>query len=158
MGGSSTSFSTSQPLFTYYAVEVMDGRDISSATRTRDGYHLKNHILTGFDNRTLDSITRTDIQSFVNSLRDGGSAPRTVRDIYGIVRLIMKEAKISELITNLWNLQLNWTIHMLVSSWNGGSEHRVRAAAQRASGSHDPPPQNQSSNYHDRPHIEEDLY
>lgn len=86
------------PLFGTYATEVMDARVIASATRTRDAYHLK-HLLPTFRNHTVGSITRTDVQAFINSLRDNGSAARTVRDTYGVMRLIMQEAEISEIIT-----------------------------------------------------------
>lgn len=63
------------------------------STEIRTESNLRNHLLTGFEDRPLASITRADVQAWVRSLSDKkGLAPATVVGCYRLLAQILLAA------------------------------------------------------------------
>jgi integrase len=67
-------------------------RRLRPSAYQRDESYFRNHILPAFGTTRIGSIRRSDVQVWVSELEKKGLAPRTVRDIYGILRSIFVEA------------------------------------------------------------------
>jgi integrase len=64
-----------------------------------DDGRLRLHVLPVLGSRRLDSISRSEIRSLVEQLRATGKlAPKTVRNVYGTLRTLMRDAMIDELV------------------------------------------------------------
>ena len=85
--------------FSDFASDFLDTRSVRIATRNRDGHLFTSHILPTFGNYTISGITRKDIKTWLKSLTTTSHlSPRSARDCYGVMRLIMKEAEIADYI------------------------------------------------------------
>lgn len=83
-----------------YAVKWLDARSLRGIrTVSDDATRLRLHVLPTLGSRRLDSITRQDVRSLVEGLRVSRKvAPKTVRNIYGTLRTLLRDALIDELI------------------------------------------------------------
>lgn len=86
-------------LFGDWAEEVMAGRvNLRPSTVARDRSILTSLILPTFGTRRLDSITPTDVQSWVADLHGQGKAPTTTRKAYQILSLTFRAAVNADLL------------------------------------------------------------
>src|SRR5947209_80111 len=67
-------------------------------TREREESTLAVHILPAFGRRTLGSLSRADVQEWVDSLTEKGLAPGTVRREFGVLHKLLEEAVDAEAI------------------------------------------------------------
>lgn len=82
-----------------WAGEVMGNRPhLRPASRTRDESYLRSHVLAAFGDARLGTITRKDIQDWIRALSEKGLAPRTVKECRRILRGIMAEAVLANMI------------------------------------------------------------
>lgn len=64
-----------------------------------DETRLRMHVLPRLGCKRLDNITRRDVLDLVESLRSGGRlAPKTVRNVFGTLRTLFRDALIEELV------------------------------------------------------------
>jgi integrase len=64
-----------------------------------DETRLRMHVLHRLGSKRLDNITRKDVLDLVEGLRSGGRvAPKTVRNIFGTLRTLFRDALIEELV------------------------------------------------------------
>lgn len=64
-----------------------------------DEARLRMHVVPLIGTKRLDNITRKDVLDLVERLRSGGRlAPKTVRNVYGTLRTLLRDAVLEELI------------------------------------------------------------
>jgi len=78
-------------LFGVYAKEWAERQTHRPTTRAQVDSHLKNHLLPGFENRSLNSIKPSEVQAWVRGLQEK-LAPATVAVVYGHFAGVFKSA------------------------------------------------------------------
>lgn len=83
-----------------YSLTWLDARQRRDIRTVRDdATRLKLHVLPMLGARRIDSITRKDVRQLVETLRANENlAPKTVRNIYGTLRTLFRDALIEELV------------------------------------------------------------
>lgn len=79
----------------YVAVYLPTKLDKAITTRRNIAWAFDKHILPAFGNRDLRSITRAEVQAFINNIR---RKPRTVRSVFAWLRDLMTLALLDEAI------------------------------------------------------------
>ncbi len=65
-----------------------------------DETRLRMHVVPLIGAKRLDNVTRKDILDVVDRLRSGGRlAPKTIRNVYGTLRTLFRDALLEELVT-----------------------------------------------------------
>jgi integrase len=85
--------------FQPYAVDWLRRR-VATGLRSANDYEsmLRNHLLPKWTHHALTDIRPLEVRSWVESLQAKDLAPRTVRNIYGLLRNILADAMMDELI------------------------------------------------------------
>ena len=74
-----------------WGAETASERLVVSPGREADGI-LERHLIPAFGKRELSSIEPVDVRQFIASLSAAGKAPRTVRNIYRVLALVLGSA------------------------------------------------------------------
>ncbi len=93
--------SSDLPLFADYAIRWLESRnlDIKASTKVDYASQLRNHVIPRWGAYRLDEIRTLEIREWVKELRQNPKlAPRTILNIYGLLRNVMSEAVADELI------------------------------------------------------------
>lgn len=78
--------------FADYSSRWLADLQVCDSTLANYRCNLRNHLLPTFGPRRLDRITRTDVQSFITTLRAGRLAPATIRAVVNLLRTILRSA------------------------------------------------------------------
>ncbi len=78
--------------FAAYSTGWFAGLAVRPSTLANYESHYRKHLEPAFGPQRLDRITRQQVLAFLNTLRDKGLAPATVRGIYNQLRTILRSA------------------------------------------------------------------
>jgi integrase len=78
---------------------IKERRDRGLTCAGEDEGRMKHHVLAVFGHRRLDDIRPRDIRQFVREMQaENKLAPRTIRNIYGMLHTLFRDAVVEELI------------------------------------------------------------
>jgi integrase len=82
-----------------WGTKWLAGRKASVRDHDHDGTRLRLHVYPVIGSMPLDEVRPRHLVDLVNRLRADGKAPRTVRNVYSVVKAMFRDARIADVLT-----------------------------------------------------------
>jgi integrase len=83
-----------------YAPQWLGSLRVETSTLQTYESYLRRHVVEHLGNRAMSSLRRTDINAFIGALIAKGLAPRTVRQVYALLAMMLRSAVYDRLLAN----------------------------------------------------------
>lgn len=86
------------PTFSAYADKWLDARSNTHDAWKEDKAKLRDHVLPYIGQTPLDQVTGGDLVALVNKMKRDRKAPKTIRNVYSVIRLVCDSAVLDNLL------------------------------------------------------------